>query len=126
MLGRPFSIRAKICDGRRLGRTLGFPTVNQPLASGKLAPRYGVYLSSVRLDGKRRYGITNVGLRPTVDGESLCAETHIFDYEGDLYGRTLTVELLEFLRPERRFASVDELSAQVHADMDAARDMIKK
>ncbi len=125
-LGRPYSLSAKIIDGQHLGRTLGFPTVNQSFPKGKLVPRNGVYVSRVAFDGRIKYGITNIGVRPTVDGKSLCAETNLFDFEGDLYGKTLNVEFLTFLRPEQKFGSVEKLAEQVGKDILMAKDFIKK
>ena len=125
LLGRPYSLRSKVVDGQHLGRALGFPTLNQKFESGKLVLKNGVYVSRVLFDGKKKYGITNVGSRPTVDGNSLCAETHIFDFKGDLYGKTVKVEFLEFLRPEQKFESLDELTEQVHADIEKAKAIIK-
>ena len=124
MLGRPYAICAEVINGQRLARQLGFPTLNQPLSEKMAIPRYGVYLSRVR-QIEKGYGITNVGMRPTVGGSLLCAETHIFDFSGDLYGKTLTVELLEFLRPERPFPSVDALREQVEADIREARRLAR-
>ena len=125
LLGRAYSLRAKVIDGQHLGRTLGFPTVNQQFSKSKLLPRNGVYVSRIRVGRKLHYGITNIGLRPTVNGKELCAETNIFDFTGDLYGRTLTVELLAFLRPEQKFSSIDELSNQVYKDIDEAHSFIR-
>ena len=126
LLGRPYSLRAKIVDGQRLGRRLGFPTINQSFPEGKLVVKCGVYVTKVTFGKTRRYGITNVGVRPTVDGQHLCAETNIFDFDGDLYGKTVTVEFLKFLRPEKKFSSVDELMAQVHSDIAKAKSIISK
>lgn len=125
-LGRPYSIRAKVIDGQHLGRTLGFPTLNQRYPSKKLAVARGVYLSRVLINKKAFYGITNVGYRPTVGGNSLYAETNVFDFNDNVYGKTVTVELLEFIRAEKKFGSVELLSEQVHRDMAQAKEMIKK
>ncbi|MBQ8345818.1 MAG: bifunctional riboflavin kinase/FAD synthetase [Clostridia bacterium] len=121
LLGRPYGLRAPVIGGQKLARQLGFPTLNQVFWDGCAIPAYGVYVSRVRIGQRIRYGITNVGNRPTVGGRSLYAETHIFDFEDDLYGQTVTVELLHFLRKEVLFSDVEALSAQVHLDMDAAR-----
>ena len=126
LMGRPSSLSARIVDGQHLGRKLGFPTLNQSFTDGKLVPKNGVYVTRVSFEKKQRYGITNVGLRPTVDGNTLCAETNVFDFAGDLYGKTVRVEFLEFIRPEKKFSSVEELSAQVHSDIEKAREIIKK
>ena len=124
-LGRPYSLSATIVSGQQLGRALGFPTVNQSFPEGKLVPKNGVYVSRITFDKKVRYGVTNVGIRPTVGGTSLCAETNLFDFEGDLYGKTLTVEFLSFIRPEQKFTSLEELTKQVNKDIAAAKEIIK-
>lgn len=122
LLSRRYSIKRPVIDGQHLGRTLGFPTVNQTFEAGAEILARGVYATRTKI-GKQYYrSITNVGTRPTVDGTTLCAETHIFDYEGDLYGRTLTVEFLEFIRPEVKFNSLDELKAQVESDIKKVKE----
>lgn len=125
MLGRPYAIRGEVINGQHLARDLGFPTVNQPLSEGMAIPRYGVYLSRIR-EMEDRFGITNVGMRPTVKGTLLCAETHIFDFTGDLYGKHLSVELLDFLRPETPFPTIEALRLQVERDIARAKDEIKE
>lgn len=124
MLGRPYSLTATVCDGQHLGRQLGFPTINQVFSADKLLPLHGVYLSRSHFDNEVRYGITNVGVRPTVSENMLCAETHIFDFTGDLYGETVTVELIDFIRPEQKFSSIEALSTQVNKDIAKARKII--
>ncbi len=122
LLGRPYSLRAPVIRGQALARELGFPTLNQPLRKGLAVPRFGVYVSRIPSpEGQSRYGITNVGKRPTAYEHTPCAETHIFDFSGDLYGKTLTVELLHFLRPETPFPSLDALREQVNRDIEQAR-----
>ena len=125
MLGRPYSIREKIEDGQHLGRTLGFPTVNQRVPQGCLPIKNGVYLTKVKFGGKTKYGITNIGMRPTVKGTQRVAETNIFDFDGSLYGRYVTVEFVKFIRAERKFDSLDELTNQVNADIQMAKGLIK-
>ena len=125
MLGRPYSLRAKVKDGQHLGRKLGFPTVNQDFVTNKIIIKNGVYLTRVKFSGKIKYGVTNVGVRPTVQNKSLISETHIFDFNGSLYGKFVTVEFLKFLRSEKKFNSLNELSAQVRNDIKTAQDMLK-
>ena len=123
-LGRRWGFTQPVIAGRALGRTMGFPTVNQVLPAELAAPRRGVYASRCYVDGRELRGVTNIGVRPTfadADGGALVAETHIFDFEGDLYGRTLRVELCDFIRDERRFASSDDLAAQIAKDANDAR-----
>lgn len=126
MLGRSYSLRARVADGQHLGRTLGFPTVNQELICEPLPIKNGVYLTRVSFLGRTAYGVTNVGTRPTVDGSRSVAETHIFDYSGSLYGRYVRIEFLSFLREERKFDSLDALKEQIKNDAEAARLLIKK
>ena len=121
LLGRRWGFALPVVHGRELGRRMGYPTVNQLFPAELIAPRYGVYASRVTFRGETRGGVTNVGVRPTVDGAALTAETHVFDFDGGLYGEVVRVELCAFLRPERRFASVDELFAQVARDAERAR-----
>ncbi len=125
MLGRPYSINAVVTDGKRLARRLGFPTINQVPAHGTVLPKNGVYLTRTEVCGLFRCGITNIGKRPTVDGEAIISETHIFDFEGDLYGKKVRVEFYDFIRPEEKFASVEEMSKQIYRDIVAARTLAK-
>ena len=128
LLGRPYSLKTVVISGQRLARKLGFPTVNQEFSSRGLIPRYGVYATRVTVEGKRKtyYGITNVGVRPTVGGKALFAETNIFDFSGDLYGRWVKVEFLHFIRDEKKFDSIEALTAQVNEDILAAKEYISK
>lgn len=126
LLGRPFSISAEVINGQHLARKLGFPTVNVIPDTDIVLPKNGVYVTRVIADGEESYGITNVGVRPTVDTQILCAETHIFDFDGDLYGKRITVEFLEFIRAERKFPSVEAMSEQIYADIDTAKKYLSK
>ena len=125
-LGRPFFLRAVVVNGQHLARKLGFPTVNITPAEGLLLPKNGVYLTRVRFDNTQKYGITNVGVRPTVNTKLMCAETHIFDFDGDLYGKEIRVEFLRFIRPEQKFPSVDDMAEQIRQDIQAAKDILIK
>ena len=124
MLGRYYSITAKVVNGQHLARKLGFPTVNMIPDSSVLLIKNGVYVTRVNLNGEQKYGITNVGLRPTVDTDLLCAETHIFDFSGDLYGKEICVEFLHFLRSETKFESVELLAKQIENDIKKASGYI--
>ena len=124
LLGRPYSLRAKVISGKHLGHTLGFPTVNQEFEGDKAVPLYGVYLTQIQIGKKTNYGITNIGVQPTVNASKLYAETNIFDFSGDLYGKTITVEFLRFLRTERKFDSVDDLKSQISNDIQKAKSML--
>lgn len=125
MLGRPFSLAGKVIDGQHLGRALGFPTVNQDVPRDKISVRNGVYLTRVRIGKACKYGITNIGMRPTVNGVAPVCETHILDFSGNLYGKRVSVEFLKFIRSERKFASLDELKAQVESDIALAKAMVE-
>ena len=122
-LGHPHVLTDVVRYGYRLGRTLGTPTINMCFQSGVLVPAFGVYATRVFTgDGKERIGVTNVGVRPTVDNsDQITAETHILDYQGNLYGRQVRVEFYTRLRPEKKFDDVEALKAQILRDCDAAR-----
>ncbi len=120
-LGRPFSLSAQVVGGQHLARKLGFPTINMIPDKELVLPKNGVYVTSVSFDGEQRYGITNVGMRPTVDTHVLCAETHLFDFDGDLYDKRITVKFLEFIRKETKFPSVEEMAKQVRKDIETAK-----
>ena len=118
LLGYPFSLELTVEHGRELGRTWDFPTINQCIPLGQILPKFGVYRSTVLLEGERYKGVTNVGVKPTVGcAASPLAETYILDFSGDLYGATIRVELEEFIRAERKFQSVDELKEQIDRDV---------
>jgi riboflavin kinase/FMN adenylyltransferase len=124
-LGRPWSIRGIVAHGDARGRGIGFPTAN--IALGRhLEPARGAYAVTARLpDGRRLRGVANVGRRPTVNsGAESRLEVHLFDFEGDLYGEELAVALHGFLRPERKFASLDALRAQIASDAAEARRLL--
>jgi riboflavin kinase/FMN adenylyltransferase len=127
LLGAPYSITGEVIHGRKLGRTFGMPTINMRLPKEKILPPNGVYASITEIDGKSYYGISNIGVKPTVGAEeNRLAETFIFDYSGDLYGQVLKVSLYTFERPELKFASLEELKAQMEADSRFGRDYFTK
>lgn len=124
LLGAPYAVMGTVVHGRRIGRTLGFPTVNQLPPADKLLPPNGVYLSEVECRGGIFKGLTNVGTKPTVEkGENppMGVETYIYDFDEDIYDSFITVRLLSFCRPEQKFASLDELKAQLDHDIEAGR-----
>ncbi|MBE6664803.1 MAG: riboflavin biosynthesis protein RibF [Ruminococcaceae bacterium] len=121
MMRRPYSLTAEVIHGKKLGRTLGFPTANQRFPKGRTVPKFGVYAVRIRIDGNVYCGVANVGVRPTVENTvSANCETFIFDYHGDLYGKTITTEFYGFLRPERHFSDVQALKSAVELDMQSA------
>ena len=126
MLGRAYSVRSAVTHGRTLGSKLGFPTVNQSFSAGRALPRRGVYFTYTEADGRKMPSVSNVGSRPTVGGHELRLETHILDYEGDLYGDSPRVSFLKFRRPEKKFGSEKELAAAVADDAAAAREFFAK
>ncbi len=122
MLGRPYTLTGTVVEGRRLGRTIGFPTANLAVDPRKIVPEHGVY--AVRWAG--RPGVLNIGVRPTVGGVAETIEAHWLDYSGDLYGATLTVEFVARLRPERRFADLAALQTQIAHDVARARQVLEQ
>lgn len=120
MLGRPYVLSGKVVEGRKLGRTLGFPTANLHFTEMQL-PQDGVWL--VEVNGQQR-GIANLGMQPTVNGIQHTLEVHIFNFSGDLYGQILRVRFLHFMREERKFPSIDELREQITADVQLAQKII--
>ena len=111
--------------GRQLGRELGFPTANLAVPEG-WGPADGVYRSRVEADGATWDAMSNLGCNPSVGGRSRRLETHLFDYEGTLYGRTITVELLDRIRDERTFGSIEALRQQLAADRQQIEKLIGK
>ena len=121
LLGRPFSITGRVLHGQKLGRQLGSPTANVQLKRLR-APLNGVYRVSMELEGRIQKGVANIGTRPTVEGDGRPhLEVHLFDFDGDLYGRRVTVVFHEKLRDEQRFESLEALKLAIQADVAAAR-----
>ncbi len=117
LLGYNFGFEGEVIYGSRLGRTLGFPTVNQIFPENIVMPRFGVYTSTAEVDGVIRSSVTNIGVKPTVGyKDKPLSETHINDFDGDLYGKTVRVRLGRFLRPEMKFDSVERLKEQLAID----------
>lgn len=117
-----YTLYGEVVLGNRLGRTLDFPTINQIFGEKQLVPRKGVYHTLTGIDGKTYNSITNIGVKPTVEKNiKPLAETHILDYCGDLYGRKIEVQFMDFVRDEKKFDTIDELKRQVFADIDCIR-----
>ena len=112
-LGHPHILTGRVVHGRQLGRTLGIPTANLPLPAGLTVPRFGVYACLVELEGQKHPAVTNVGTRPTVNGQGITVEPWLLSYDGDLYGREITLEFHKFLRPERKFPSLEALRQEI-------------
>ncbi len=119
LLGRPYSIRFPVLHGKHLGTKIGFPTLNQAFPEEYVVPKRGVYAVRMNWDGAEYNGICNVGSRPTVDQDNrILAETHLFDFSGDLYGKTVQVAFYRFIRPEIQFSSLEELTEQIRKDRE--------
>lgn len=122
-LGHPYHIAGIVQHGRRVGRTIGVPTINIPLPPQMQQPPYGVYASKVCVDGEEHVAVTNIGLRPTFDcTDAANVEAHLLDYIGDLYGKLVEVALYRFLRPEHRFEDPQQLRIAIEEDIVHTRD----
>ena len=125
LLGYPYYISGTVIHGHAIGRTIGIPTINLVPYEEKILPPNGVYLTKTRIDGKDYFGITNIGVKPTISGEEAKGvETHLFDFQGDLYDRELVVRFYEFERPERKFSSLEELKEQLAADVQWGKSLV--
>ena len=124
--GRPFVLSGQVVPGDKRGKMLGFPTANLKIKSDQAMPADGIYATLAHVGDERLPSITNIGFRPTFDEGEHLVETYIFNFDGDLYGKMLEVELLGRLRDEKRFDTVEELKAQMKADVQQARRIIDK
>jgi riboflavin kinase/FMN adenylyltransferase len=119
LLGRPYSLSGTVVKGKQLGRTIGFPTANLHVhESYKLIPMNGVYIINAIYEGQRYQGMLNIGVRPTVDGTIRTIEAHLFDFDKEIYGEDLNLELLHYLRPEQKFEGLDMLVKQINIDKE--------
>lgn len=126
LLGRAYTLAGTVVAGNQLGRTIGFPTANIQLPPEKFIPRQGVYAVRVLgADNSLIPGVMNIGNRPTVNGMFQSVEVHLLDWSGDLYGKAIAVQLEKFIRPEQKFASLEELKAQIQADCKLARSILE-
>ena len=122
LLGRPLGFCAQVVHGNHIGGSvLGTPTINQVLPEGFIQPRFGVYAAWCICGKELHYGVCNIGVKPTVGSDRVLAETWMPEFSGDLYGERVRVELVEFLRPERKFDSLEELKAAIQANGEQAR-----
>jgi riboflavin kinase/FMN adenylyltransferase len=116
-LGRPYAVLGRVVPGRKIGQKIGFPTANVDV-SGLQLPPDGVYAAGVRVGDKVFQGIANLGVRPTVTTDhQRVLEVHLFEFEGDLYDMEIEIEFLRFIRPEKKFESIDELRDQIARDV---------
>ena len=122
MLGRTWSINLPILHGKALGRTIGVPTLNQRIPEGQILPAFGVYATLCEINGQRRPAVTNVGIRPTVDdGSAVTCESHVLDFDADLYDQTVRIHFCTYLRPEQKYDSLTALKSAIARDIAAAR-----
>lgn len=125
LLGHPHVLGGYVVPGRHIGRTIGVPTANILIPEGVSVPKLGVYACTCVIDGKTCIAVTNVGHRPTVGGHQTRAESWILDFEGDLYGKHITLQFHKFLRPEQKFGSLEELKTQIQADAAEAYKLLR-
>ena len=123
LLGYRFGYSLEVVHGFEVGRKWGFPTINQKIPEGRIVPAYGVYCSTVEFDGKKYHGVTNIGVKPTVekDIKEPLAETYIIDFDGDLYGKTVRTELYEFIRREKKFDDFGQLKNEIIRNTEYTR-----
>jgi riboflavin kinase/FMN adenylyltransferase len=123
LLGRPYTMTGRVVRGEQLGRKLGYPTANVRFAHRRL-PVAGIFAVRVRVRGAADtglHGVASIGTRPTVGGTEPLLEVHLFDFDGDLYGREIAVQCVQYLRPELKFGSLEAMVAQIHQDAEQAR-----
>lgn len=125
-LGHPHILTGTVVRGHQLGRKLGMPTANLRIPEGLAVPKFGVYICRCLIDGESYPAVTNIGTRPTVEGQGITVEPWILDYTGDLYGHRITLEFYRFLRPEMKFASLEELKAQIRTDAEETARFFKQ
>lgn len=124
-LGHPHVLTGTVVHGHQLGRRLGIPTANLMLPKELLVPMFGVYACVTVIDGKRYPAVTNIGTRPTVAGIGITVEPWILDYSGDLYGQEITLEFYQFIRPEQKFSSLEEMQQEIFRNAEDAREILK-
>ncbi len=125
LLGVRYRLSGTIVGNRHIGTQMGFPTANIRPDPVKLLPRYGVYVTRAKVDGVFHAAVTNVGMNPTVNGTAVSVETHLLDFSGDLYGKQMEVEFVEYIRGESRFASKEALAQQIAKDAQYAHNLLK-
>ncbi len=120
-MGRMYAIDGEIVMGNKLGRTIGFPTCNTIVDETMITPPNGVYITTCTIDGVKRPSVTNVGVKPTIGKYEKNIETHIFDFNEDVYGKRIRVDFIKHTRPEKKFDGVDDLKKQIQSDCIEAR-----
>ena len=125
-LGHPHIFTGKVVSGRGLGHTIGIPTANLEIPEVLLLPKEGVYACTANVDGKNYMAVTNIGSRPTVGGHRVTVEPWLLDFEGDLYGKQLTLSFHDYLRPEKNFSNLEELQAEILKNAAQTRKILEK
>lgn len=123
-LGHPHFLSGQVVSGRQLGRTIGVPTANILIPEGVALPKFGVYACKAYISQQEYAAVTNIGSRPTVGGHQVRSESWILDFDGDLYGKTVTLAFYKFLRPEQKFGNLEELQRQIHRDAAATFELL--
>lgn len=125
MLDHPYCVIGRVCEGKKLGRTMGLPTANLIPEENKLLPPKGVYRTVVMVGDERYHAISNIGVNPTVEsGTQIKVETHIIDYKEYIYNEIVQVQFYDFIRPEKAFASIEELTDQINNDIETCRKIV--
>jgi riboflavin kinase / FMN adenylyltransferase len=124
LLGRPYHLAGPVVHGFERGRTIGFPTANISVAADRAMPALGVYATRVTVNGSQYVGATNIGRRPTFDAGHVSIETNILDFEGDIYGERLELDIFHRIREERAFDGIEQLVAQIRNDVETARRLL--
>ncbi|MCY3647363.1 MAG: riboflavin biosynthesis protein RibF [Chloroflexi bacterium] len=124
LLGRPYTLAGPVVRGFERGRTIGFPTANISVAADRALPALGVYATVATVAGRELRGATNIGRRPTFDEGHISIETHLLDFEGDLYGERMEIAIVDRVRPEQTFSGPEELRAQIAADVEHVRGVL--
>lgn len=125
-LGYPYLLTGTVVKGKQLGRTIGFPTANIQIAENyKLIPKIGVYVVRSMIDGQTVFGMMSIGTNPTVNGDSVTIEVHFFDFNADLYGQEMEISILEYLRDEEKFESLDALKTAIANDQTASLEFLR-
>ena len=125
-LGHPYRLTGTVRHGKRLGSTLGFPTANLPFPALLARPKFGVYACMARLPEGSFRAVTNLGLRPTVDGNSVTVESWLLDFQEDIYGRELTLDFFTYLRPERKFPTLEAMRQEIFRNAEQTEELLKR
>ena len=125
LLGHPHILTGTVVTGQQLGRTIGIPTANLRLPAELLTPKFGVYACMAHVGDEKYKAVTNIGTRPTVAGEGVTVEAWLLDFQGDLYGKELSLEFYKFLRPEKKFSDLEALKAQIRQDAAETRNFLR-